>query len=91
MSQAQLHQTLIALLDGLEPSRHTGINVADVSIQIPLVTRVALENGQMVVLAQPAESIYQYGFEQAVNTVHIRAVDEPMQDLDIGDDDDREQ
>jgi len=58
----ELSDTLIALVQALEPPPETGLLITEAEIELPLEVHSALADGRLIFLATPPHSRWKAGF-----------------------------
>ena len=78
MPGTTLEQTLVALLEAVEPPSGAGIVVTEVEMDVPLEASLVVEGGQLVVYASVPHSRWVSGFLPRVqlSRLHLELVDD---------------
>jgi len=78
MAARTLDETLIALLDAVEPPAGAGIVVTEVDMEVPLEASIVVEQEKIVVYASVPHSRWVSGFLPKVHLsrLHIELLDE---------------
>lgn len=70
--QRELSQTLIELLESVNPPDNSGLIVTEAEIDVPLETSGAVQKGELIFLANVAHSRWKAGFLPPVTMTKIR-------------------
>jgi hypothetical protein len=74
MFQRELSQTLIELIESVQPPEDSGLVVTEAEIDVPLETGSAVQKDRLVFLANVPHSRWKSGFLPPVSMSKIRVV-----------------
>lgn len=74
MFQRELSQTLIELIEGVQPPEDSGLIVTEAELDVPLEIGSAIRGNKMIFLADVPHSRWKAGFLPTVTMSKIRVV-----------------